>query len=453
MSHTPDRRTVLKTGGAAAAVLSAPQALAKTQGRKPNVIVILADDLGYGDLGAFGGKLIRTPALDRMASEGVKLTHFYAAANICTPSRAGLMTGRYPIRTGLAYEVIQAADSNGLPPGEITIARALKPDYVTALIGKWHLGHVAPFWPPTNYGFDHFFGLPYSHDMKPIALYTAEPGVELTKEDVDFPRLTQRFFERGHAFIEANRDRPFLLMLTLTAPHLPLAPNADHAGHSKAAAYGDVVEEIDANVGRLLKKLKALGLDRDTLVIVTSDNGPWFEGSVGNLRDRKGGEAWDGGYRVPLIARMPGTIASGKVSNAIGMNIDFMPTICAMTGSPLPNTTIDGKDISSLLKTGKGASPHDELILFNNERVAAVRTQRWKYVVRSYYRHLELQLDSRGYGMLFDVEADPSEAYNLSSLHPEVVKDMASRIERARQTFEPLAKRPDANPTVAVRRD
>lgn len=448
-----NRRRVVKGAAALAAAMAAPQALAKPSGRKPNIIIVLADDLGYGDVGAFGGRIIKTPSLDRMAAEGVKLTSFYASANICTPSRAGLFTGRYPIRTGLAYEVIQATDTNGLPLSEVTIAQALKPDYATALIGKWHLGHVPPFWPPTVHGFDHFFGLPYSHDMKPIALYTAEPGVELTKEDVDFPRLTQRFFEHGHKFIEDNKDKPFFLVLALSAPHLPEAPNPEFAGHSQAAAYGDVVEEVDANVGRLLKKLKSLGLDNDTLVLVTSDNGPWFEGSVGMFRDRKGGEGWDGGYRVPFIARQPGVIPAGKVSGSIAMNIDFMPTICAWAGKPPPDVTIDGKDLSSLLKTGAGASPHEELILFNNERVAAIRTQRWKFVVRSYYRYLELQLDNRGYAFLFDTIADPSEAYDVGPLHPDVVKDMQARVARARATFEPLGIHPEANPTIAPHQD
>ena len=201
-----DRRGFLQSGAslAALAALSQP-AFAQASRRKPNIIVVLADDLGYGDLGAYGAKLIRTPNLDRMAKEGAKLTSFYASANICTPSRAGLMTGRYPIRTGLAYQVIQPNDTNGLPLSEITLAEALKPDYATALIGKWHLGHVAPFWPPMQHGFDLFFGLPYSHDMKPLSLYSGDAGVELTSEDVDFAQLTARFFSRGLKFIEDNR--------------------------------------------------------------------------------------------------------------------------------------------------------------------------------------------------------------------------------------------------------
>ncbi|HVY89442.1 MAG TPA: sulfatase [Hyphomonadaceae bacterium] len=434
------RRMIQGTGALATAMAASLEAIAAPAKRKPNVIIVLADDLGYGDVGAFGAKLIKTPSLDRMAKEGAMLKTFYASANICTPSRAGLLTGRYPIRTGLAYEVIQATDTNGLPLSEVTIAEALKPDYATALIGKWHLGHVTPFWPPTVQGFDLFFGLPYSHDMKPLNLYTAEPGVELTKEDVDFPQLTARFFDRGFKFIEDNKNNPFFLVLALTAPHVPLNPHPDHMGKSQAAAYGDVVEEVDENVGKLLKKLRALGLEQDTLVIVTSDNGPWYQGSTGGLRDRKGGAGWEGGYRVPFIARQPGTIPAGLVSDQIAMNIDFMPTIMAWTGKPLPaGVEIDGRDITGLI-TRKGATtPHDELIFFNNEKIAAIRNQRWKYIVRSYYRSYEFPLDTYKWDVLIDLKTDQAEAYDVSALHPDVLKDMKSRLDAARKTFDPMA--------------
>jgi arylsulfatase A len=431
----PHRRQLL--AGAAAlsagglAGFSAPR-------RAPNIVVVLADDLGYGDLGSYGGRLIRTPHLDRMAREGARLTDFYACANICTPSRAGLLTGRYPIRTGLAHEVIQPNDSRGLPAGEVTIAEALRPEYATALVGKWHLGHVEPHWPPTKHGFDLFFGLPYSHDMKPLGLFTAGPGVELTREDVDPARLTQRFFDRGLTFIDEQKARPFFLMLALTAPHIPLDPHPDHAGRSPAAAYGDVVEEVDAGVGRLFAHLRKLGLDRDTLVVVTSDNGPWFEGSAGPLRDRKGGQGWDGGYRVPLLARWPGVIPAGLTSDAIGMNIDLLPTLLAAAGKPLPTgVELDGRDLTPVLTRRRAPSPHEALVLFNNEQVAAIRTQRWKYVARAYYRGFNVPLGSRG-DLLFDISADPSEAYNLASAHPDVVADMTARLKRAQALFEPM---------------
>lgn len=434
------RRRDLLLGAAATAL---PCAGAMAGPARPNIVLIVADDLGWGDLGGYGAKLIRTPNLDRMAREGARLTSAYASANICTPSRAGLLTGRYPIRTGLAYDVVRPNDTIGLPPAEITLAEMLKPDYATALIGKWHLGHVAPYWPPTTQGFDLFFGLPYSHDMKPLALYESHgPGVDLTQEEVDSPRLTERFFARGRDFIEANRARPFFLMLTLTAPHYPLEPPPEFAGRSPAGAYGDVVEEIDAGIGRLLTQLKTLGLDRNTLVIVTSDNGPWFEGSSGPWRDRKGGSGWEGGFRVPFIARQPGTIPAGLVSDAPSMNIDVMPTLAAWTRARPPATELDGRDITQAL-TRKGApSPHEELLFFNNEDVAGLRVGRWKYVTRSYYRSGELPLEDYGYGLLFDLSLDPGETYNLAGRHPEVVADMKARLARAKTTFGPLAKGP-----------
>lgn len=405
-------------------------------------MLILADDLGYGDLGVSGARLIRTPNLDRMAAEGARLTNFYASANVCTPSRAGLLTGRYPIRTGLARDVIRQTDTNGLPLSEITIAEALKPDYATALVGKWHLGHVAPFWPPTQHGFDLFHGLPYSHDMAPLAMSAATAaGVEIIDDTPDMDRLTEQFFARGLEFIDANKDRPFFLLLTLTAPHVPLDPHPDHAGHSPAAEYGDVVEEIDANVGRLIEKLKALGLDSDTLVILTSDNGPWWEGSSGGLRDRKGGSGWEGGYRVPFLARQPGRIPAGVVSDSIAMNIDLLPTLCAWTGASTPDVTLDGANIASLLTQPRAPSPHDELVYFINEDVAAIRTQKFKYVVRSHYRTFLADLDGptrTDWAVLVDMQNDPEESYDVSSKHPDVLADMQARITKARATFDPL---------------
>lgn len=408
--------------------------------RKPNFILILADDLGYGDLSITGSKAIRTPHIDQMAREGMVLTDAYASANICTPSRAGLLTGRYPIRTGLGWQVIQANDGRGLPPSEVTIPEVLGKDYRSALIGKWHLGHVPPYWPPTVQGFDLFFGLPYSHDMKPLSLYTAGDGVEFTQEDVDMVALTQRFFTRAGEFIAAQQDQPFFLMLSLTAPHIPLHPHADHRGQSDAGAYGDVVEEVDARIGALRRQLEQQGLADDTYVIITSDNGPWFEGSAGDLRDRKGGAGWDGGYRVPLIAWAPGRIKGGSKSDAITMNFDWLPTFAALAGQALPGgVTLDGKDIGAVLHGG-APSPHEDLILFDNEKVAGIRTDRWKFVARSYYREYDVPLAQMGANLLFDVRLDPAENYNVASRYPDVVKDMRARFDRYRLALEPLAR-------------
>jgi arylsulfatase A-like enzyme len=405
--------------------------------RRPNFIVILADDLGYGDIGCDGGRFIRTPNIDRMAAEGVRFTDFYASANVCTPSRAGLLTGQYAIRHGLAHEVLQPADTKGLPLSEITLPQTLKPDYATALVGKWHLGHVAPHWPPTAYGFDAFYGLPYSHDMRPLALYEGRgEAVERRDGKVDLAKLTQHFFEQKLAFAEANRERPFFVLLALTAPHIPLVPNPDDLTGSAAGAYGEVVEEIDVNVGRLLERLKALGLDEDTLVIFTSDNGPWFEGSSGPFRDRKGGSAWDGGFRVPFVARQPGRIPAGRVESGLSSNLDLLPTLTALAGLPQPDVELDGADISGML-TGQGASPHEEILLFNNNHVAGLRTGRWKLVARSYYRTYDVPLDALP--LLFDMAADPGETYSVARTHPDVLADMRARLERARAKYEPMA--------------
>ena len=432
--------------GATAATMAAlgvhGEAIAATR-RKPNFIIILCDDLGWGDIEPEGGATIRTPNLNRMAAEGNVLTDYYAPQNICTSSRAGLLTGRYAIRTGLGYSVILPNDERRLPLSEVTIAAALKPaGYVSALFGKWHLGHTGPSWQPTRYGFDQFFGLQYSHDMKPLALYTDNgPDREPTREEVIEDQLQQRFYAAAEKFITDHADRPFFVELALSAPHLPNYPDARFRDKTMQGAYADTVTEIDAIVGRLMAHLKALGIDRDTLVIFTSDNGPWYEGSTGGLRDRKGGAAYDGGYRVPCIARQPGVVRPGMRTHSIAMGIDFLPTFCAMAGIPNPaGVELDGRDISALLTQG-AASPHDQLLLFNDEDVVAVRTQRWKYATRSYYHGSLATTENVGYPQLFDVAADISESYSLAKVRPEVLADMQARMEAARARFGPLKAR------------
>lgn len=433
-----DRRRFLAAGGAALAA-GATSAMAKAGGR-PNFILIYVDDLGYGDVGPTGGRTIRTPHLDRMAKQGAVLTDYYAPANLCTPSRAGVLTGRYPIRTGLAKGVILQNDKRGLPTSEVTIAEALKPAYATAMIGKWHLGHVAPSWPPTVHGFDLFYGLPYSHDMLPLGLYEAT-SAGITQQAVDYPLLQQNFYGRADRFVTENRDRPFFLMLTLSAPHLPNFPHPDFAGKSAAGAYGDSVEEIDAIIGRLLGRLEALGIDRRTNVIFTSDNGPWFEGSSGGLRDRKGGGGYDGASRVPFIAWQPGMVKPRLRSDAIAMGIDILPTYCAMAGLPLPpGVEIDGRDLSAVLTRG-AATPHEELYLFNDEDIAAVRTQGWSYVAADYYRQFFLTTEGRGYPQLYDMRS-PAQDYSVASLHPDVVRAMQARMARASARFDLLRTDP-----------
>lgn len=404
--------------------------------RKPNFIVILCDDMGYGDIGATGGRAIATPNLDRMARQGSVFTDFYAAANLCTPSRAGLLTGRYPVRTGLGRGVILRGDTRVLPKSEVTIADALRPaGYATGLFGKWHLGHTGPDWLPTHHGFDRFFGIPYSHDMSPLSLFDARKDGPIREEAVDYPSLQQRFYEEAEKFIGENAARPFFVELALSAPHLPEYPRKPFAGRSEAGAYGDVVEEIDDIVGRLLRRLKALGLERDTLVIFTSDNGPWFEGSAGGLRQRKGGGGYDGGYRVPMIAWQPGTVPADSRSSAIGMSIDFLPTFCALADTALPaGVELDGRDIGALLAGRTALSPHDELVLFEDEEPVAIRTQQWKFVAADYFRGRLFPTDGK-YPQLYDIARDISESYSVADRHPQVVAEMQARLASARERY------------------
>ncbi len=438
-----DRRQLLGSAGAGlAAILAAGFARAAfgdVRRRKPNFIVILCDDLGFGDVSLHGEGAIATPALARMAREGVTLSDYYAPANLCTPSRAALLTGRYAIRTGLGYEVIMQADDRGLPLSELTLAKALKPDYVTGLFGKWHLGHAPQYWPPTKHGFDTFFGIPYSHDMAPLSLFEAHAGSDdVVKSPVDFATLQNDFYEHAERFIEAHHDRPFFVELALSAPHLPEHPAPGYDIHGPAGAYGAVVAQIDAIVGRLMARLKALGIDQDTLVIFTSDNGPWFEGSSGGLRERKGGGGYDGGFRVPFIARQPGVLPAGKTVPSIAMGIDILPTLCAMSGTVLPaDVTIDGRDLTPVLTAG-APSPHEALILFDNETPVAIRTQRWKYVANAYYRSIRMPYDMLGYSELYDLVADPSESYSVAAAHPEVAASLKALLDKARSEFAPL---------------
>ncbi|MEX0686659.1 MAG: sulfatase [Balneolales bacterium] len=407
----------------------------------PNIILVFTDDLGYGDIGINGATLISTPNIDRMASEGAQLTHAFSSANICTPSRAGLLTGRYPIRSGLADGVIHPHNKHGLTEDEVTLPEILKEqDYKTAIIGKWHLGHTESHL-PDKHGFDYYYGLHYSNDMKPLALYRNK---EIIEEPVDQTTLTERYTQEAVQFIEKNQDEPFFIYMAHSMPHTPLFVSENFERQSNAGLYGDVIQTLDWSMGEIFNTLEKLDLDEETLVIFTSDNGPWHEGSAGNLRERKGGASWEGGFRVPLLARWPGHIPEGVTSNAITMNFDLYPTLAKLAGGTVPkDRAIDGKDIWSLFQ-GDKKSPHEYLYFFNNEEITAVRSQRWKFVIQSYYRTMLKSYDGESHyyhpGLLFDLELDPAERFSFTRDNPEIVDQMIEWLEVGNRIFETSSK-------------
>ena len=284
-----------------------------------------------------------------------------------------------------------------------------------------------------------FYGIPYSHDMKPLALYDADAATgRVTSGPADLFTLQEQFYARAEQFIERHHDGPFFLELALSAPHLPECPSTAFKGKSQHGAYGDVLMQIDSIVGRLFAKLEALGIDNDTMVVFTSDNGPWFEGSSGILRDRKGGAAFDGGSHEPCFVRYPGVIPAGRKIGSITCGIDWLPTFCAMAGlgNP-PDVVLDGKDITEVLTRG-APSPHDEIVLFDNEEVVGIRTQRFKYIAKGYWRGGMMNYRKMGYDELYEITVDPSESYSVSDRYPDVVKNMRARLERARTAFAPF---------------
>jgi uncharacterized sulfatase len=432
---TPCRPCARALGALAAAAAGLLAARAEAQpapaSRPPSFVVILADDLGWGDLGAYGATLISTPHLDRLAREGVRLTDFYSSANVCTAARGGLLTGRYPIRLGLAADVARPTNQIALGEEELTIAEALRPlGYRSALIGKWHLGSH-PQHSPLRHGFDEFYGLLHSNDMVPLALYRGEQAIE---EPADQRTLTERYTAEAIAFLERNRDRPFFLYLPHTFPHVPLHVSERFSGRSRAGLYGDTVEEIDWSTGEILRALRDLGLDDRTLVIFTSDNGPWWEGSAGLHRERKG-TSWEGGMRVPFLARWPGRLPPGRVSAEPAINLDVFPTLHRLAGGEPPAAPqVDGRDLMPLL-LGEAGSPHEAIFLFDADRIAAVRSGRYKLVVESKYVSVLARLGHRDSyyhpGLLFDLERDPTESYSFTREQPEVATRLARLLERA----------------------
>jgi arylsulfatase A len=423
------------------------------QAARPNIVIIFADDLGWGDLGCYGHPTIRTPNLDRMAQEGMRFTQFYSAAPVCTPSRAALMTGRLPIRSGLT-RVLSPRSTGGIQNDEVTLAEALKSaGYATACIGKWHLGHRKEFL-PLQHGFDRYFGVPYSNDMSPAT--NARPdfkdlpatplirGDETIEQEPQQARLTKRYTEEAAQFIyDAVRDRkPFFLYMPHTFPHTPLAASEDFRGKSARGLYGDVVEELDWSAGQILRALRDLKADQNTLVLFSSDNGPWLTqrengGSAGLLREGKT-TTWEGGMREPFLARWPGRIAPGTITSAFGTLMDVFPTCLRLAGVPIPSGRIyDGEDLSPVLFRNE---PGREALLFyyRGEELRAVRKGPWKlHVATSDSFPVATTAVRHDPPLLFNLHVDPSEKYDVADANPGVVKNLLDVLEQHRSALKP----------------
>ncbi|MHC5010883.1 MAG: sulfatase family protein [Planctomycetota bacterium] len=438
--------------------------------RLPNVVVIFTDDQGWADVGVQGASGFETPHLDRMAAEGVRFTDFYVAQPVCSASRAALLTGCYPNRIGIAG-ALGPNSKRGIHEDEVTLAELLKAKgYATAIFGKWHLGHHPPFL-PTRHGFDVFSGIPYSNDMWPLhpayahlpdaaarrkegypdlPLFEGEAIVDEEITGEDQARFTSGFTDRAVAFIDAHRDRPFFLYVPHPMPHVPLFTSAAFEGASEQGRYGDVIMEIDASVGRILDAISRHGLDERTLVIFTSDNGPWLSygnhaGSTGPLREGKG-TTFDGGVRVPCIMRWPGRIPAGRVCREPAMTIDVLPTVAALVGADLPAHPIDGKDIGPLIFGEEGArSPHEAYFFYyHRNALEAMRAGRWKLHFPHRYRSMEgrelgrdgrpgaYDNDRRTGLELYDLEADVGERENVADAHPAVVERLQALADAMR---------------------
>ena len=455
------RRDFLKTMGWGAAGLPLASLIQtckkekQKEQRLPNIVLVFIDDMGYADVGCYGATGYETPNIDGLAQQGMRFTSFYVAQAVCSASRAALLTGCYPNRIGI-FGAYNDQAKVGIHPDEVIIAEVLKKKgYATACFGKWHLGHHHPFLPLQN-GFDEYLGLPYSNDMWPVAYdgtalpeghpklrYPPLPLIEgndkiaeiRTLEDQD--TLTTRYTERAVQFVEKNKDRPFFLYVPHTMVHTPLGVSDKFKGKSEQGKFGDTMMEVDWSVGEILKTLAKHKLEEDTLVIFTSDNGPWLNfgkhaGSAGPFREGKG-TSFEGGVRVPCIMRWPGHIPANTVCDKMAATMDVLPTLAAVTGAPLPEHEIDGVDIRPLLQGDQDADPRDHLYYYYGRQLHAVRQGRWKlhfpHGYRSYkgvepgkgglpgpYAHGETGLE------LYDLENDLGETRDVADEHPDVVE-------------------------------
>jgi len=431
--------------------------------KSPNIVIIFADDLGYGDLGCYGHPTIRTPNLDRMAAEGMRFTDFYVAACVCTPSRAALMTGRLPIRTGMAgterHRVIGSRDSGGLPLEEITIARALKTrGYTTMCIGKWHLAGGTPDSLPTRHGFDSYFGLRWSNDME--AANRPKDAPATTRDDpkwwnctlfrdeqpiehpADISTLTPRYAEEASKFIRANRKKRFFLYFPHTYPHVPLFASNKFKDTSPRGLYGDVVEELDWSVGRILDTLRREKLAANTFVFFTSDNGPWLiknkaGGSAGLLRDGKG-STWEGGMREPAIAWWPGKIKPGIVTRELACSMDLFNTSLKLAGLPIPTDRVmDGVDLSPVL-FGTGRSLREVMFYYRGEELFAIRKGPYKAHFQTAPGYAKpMVFEKHDPPLLFQLDHDPSERFDVAKDHTDVLADIQRNLEKHRANLVP----------------
>ncbi|MEQ1853320.1 MAG: sulfatase [Chthoniobacteraceae bacterium] len=429
--------------------------------RPPNVVIIFCDDLGYADIGPFGQKGFATPNLDRMAVEGRCLTNFHVSSAVCSASRSALITGCYHSRVGI-HGALGPGAKVALQPAEMTIAEVLKQrGYATGMSGKWHLGD-RPEWMPLAQGFDEYLGLPYSNDMwphhpqakpgayPPLPMYEGEKVIIPAMTHEDQNQLTTRYTERAVAFIERNKDRPFFFYLAHSMPHVPLHVSDKFAGKSGAGLFGDAIQEIDWSVGQVLDALKRAGVDDNTLVIFTSDNGPWLSygdhaGSAGPLREGKG-TSWDGGTRVPCVVRWPGKIPAGSKTDTIAMTIDLLPTLAALTGAKLPERKIDGIDVWPILSGAPDAkNPHAAYATwYARNELQSVTDGQWKLVFPHTYRSAVGMPRATG-GIpslykpakvekpaLYDLTADVGETTDRAAEHPEVVAKLSKFADQMR---------------------
>lgn len=425
-----------------------------------NYVVIFADDMGYGDLGVYGHPTIKTPYLDQMAAEGQKWTNFYVGASVCTPSRAALLTGRLPIRSGMAGEhnrVLFPDSEGGLPESEITIAEQLKKGgYSTAGIGKWHLGHKEQYL-PTNNGFDYYFGIPYSNDMDNVVLQSGKSGMsyidfwksperqntatfnvplmkntEIIERPANQNTITKRYTEEAVNYIKQNKERPFFLYLAHNLPHVPLFASGDFKGKSLRGIYGDVVEEIDFSVGQILKTLKEEGLAENTIVVFTSDNGPWLimnseGGSAGLLKDGKG-STWEGGMREPCIFWSPGNIEPGVITD-LGTTMDLFATFSSLSHIAMPDDReMDAVDLSPVLLENKSGK-RNNMFYYRNRELYAVRLGAYKAHLITQGAYGQPAKEYHETPLLYDLNIDPSEKYNIADEHPEVIAEIMALIE------------------------